>query len=192
VKIVDPATGETLPRGDPGEVCARGYQTMLGSFERPEESAATLDTAGWLHTGDVGRWTGGYLTITGRLKDMIIRGGENVYPRELEDLLHTYPGIAEVAVIGIRDEHWGERVAAVVSPVDHHPTPGNCTSTAAPTWPSTKHPPTGTSPAHCPEPPRARSRSSSAAVASRQVSSCRHRSRPTAMLRRPNRTPDAN
>ncbi|MDT7679695.1 MAG: fatty-acyl-CoA synthase [Pseudonocardiales bacterium] len=119
VKIVDPATGETLPRGHPGEICARGYQTMLGYFERPEESAATLDTAGWLHTGDIGEMDGrGYLTITGRLKDMIIRGGENVYPRELEDLLHTYPGIAEVAVIGIRDEHWGERVAAVVSPVD--------------------------------------------------------------------------
>jgi fatty-acyl-CoA synthase len=119
VKIVDPATGETVPLGHPGEICARGYQTMLGYFERPEESAATLDTAGWLRTGDIGEMDGrGYLTITGRLKDMIIRGGENVYPRELEDFLHTYPGIAEVAVIGLRDEHWGERVAAVISPVD--------------------------------------------------------------------------
>jgi acyl-CoA synthetase (AMP-forming)/AMP-acid ligase II len=119
VKIADPATGETVPIGHPGEICARGYQTMLGYFERPEESAATLDSAGWLHTGDIGEMDGrGYLTITGRLKDMIIRGGENVYPRELEELLHTYPGIAEVAVIGIKDDYWGERVAAVISPVD--------------------------------------------------------------------------
>jgi fatty-acyl-CoA synthase len=119
VKIADPVTGETVPLGQPGEICARGYQTMLGYFGRPEESAATLDTAGWLHTGDIGEMDErGYLTITGRLKDMIIRGGENIYPRELEDLLHTYPGIAEVAVIGIKDEYWGERIAAVISPVD--------------------------------------------------------------------------
>ena len=119
MKVVDPATGETVPRGHAGEICARGYQTMIGYFERPEESAATLDTTGWLHTGDIGEIDAqGYLTITGRLKDMIIRGGENVYPRELEDLLHTYPGIAEVAVIGIKDEYWGERIAAVISPVD--------------------------------------------------------------------------
>ncbi|WP_051342577.1 AMP-binding protein [Pseudonocardia spinosispora] len=119
VKIVDPATGETLPRGEPGELCARGYQTMIGYFDLPHDSAATLESDGWLRTGDLAAIDErGYLTITGRLRDMIIRGGVNIYPREIEDVLIAHPGVAEAAVVAVPDDYWGERIAAIVRPVD--------------------------------------------------------------------------
>jgi fatty-acyl-CoA synthase len=119
VKIADPVTGETLPVGQVGEICARGYQTMLGYFGLPGETAAALDGDGWLRTGDLAAMDGrGYLTITGRLKDMIIRGGENIYPREIEDVLFAHPAVAQAAVVGLADEKWGERVAAVIMPAD--------------------------------------------------------------------------
>jgi fatty-acyl-CoA synthase len=119
VKITDPVTGEIMPVGQVGEICARGYQTMLGYFGMPAETAAALDGDGWLRTGDLAAMDGrGYLTITGRLKDMIIRGGENIYPREIEDVLFAHPAVAQAAVVGLADEKWGERVAAVIMPAD--------------------------------------------------------------------------
>ncbi|MFR9805001.1 AMP-binding protein [Pseudonocardia sp. RS010] len=118
VRIVDPATGKVVPIGTRGEICARGYQTMVGYFEQPEETADVFED-GWLHSGDLGTMDArGYLRITGRLKDMIIRGGENIYPREVEDTLASHPGVADVAVIGVPDAHWGEQVGAVVVPAD--------------------------------------------------------------------------
>jgi fatty-acyl-CoA synthase/long-chain acyl-CoA synthetase len=115
VKVVDPQTGEVVPVGVQGEVCARGYSQMIEYFDQPERTAETVDADGWLHTGDLGTMDArGYLAITGRLKDMIIRGGENVYPAEIEQLLFTHPQVAEVAVVGVPDERWGETVAAVL------------------------------------------------------------------------------
>ena len=128
VKIADPVTGDVMPVGQVGEICARGYQTMLGYFGMPGETAAVLDGSGWLRTGDLAAMDGrGYLTITGRLKDMIIRGGENIYPREVEDVLFAHPAVSQVAVVGLADEKWGERVAAVIKPAD----PANPPSPAA-------------------------------------------------------------
>jgi fatty-acyl-CoA synthase len=118
VKIVDPDTGETVPIGAIGEICTRGYHIMHGYFENEAASAAAIDTDGWLHTGDLGAMDGrGYCTVEGRLKDMIIRGGENIYPRELEELLFRHPKVGEVAVIGVPHEKWGEEVAAFIRPV---------------------------------------------------------------------------
>ncbi len=117
-KIVDPNTGETVPIGTIGEFCTRGYHVMLGYFDMPEASAAAVDADGWLHTGDLCAMDArGYCTVEGRLKDMIIRGGENIYPRELEELLFRHPKVAEVAVIGVPHEKWGEEVAAFIRPV---------------------------------------------------------------------------
>ena len=116
-KIVDPNTGETVPIGTIGEFCTRGYHVMLGYFEMPDATAAALDADGWLHTGDLCSMDArGYCTVEGRLKDMIIRGGENIYPRELEDLLFRHPKVGEVAVIGVPHERWGEEVAAFIRP----------------------------------------------------------------------------
>jgi len=124
VKIADPVTGAVLPIGEQGEICCRGYQNMLAYYELPDETAVTIDPDGWLHMGDLGTMDDrGFLKVTGRLKDMIIRGGINVYPREIEDLLFTHPQIAEVAVIGVPDERWGEQIAAVVRPADPAVTP---------------------------------------------------------------------
>jgi fatty-acyl-CoA synthase len=121
VKVVDPATGETVPVGTIGEICCRGYNTMLGYFEMPDATADTIDADGWLHTGDLGTMDErGYLRIEGRLKDMVIRGGENLYPREIEELLFTHPAVAEVAVLGVPDERWGEELAAVVRRAPGH------------------------------------------------------------------------
>ena len=118
VKIVDPVTGETQPIGAIGEFCTRGYHVMLGYFENPDATAAAIDADGWLHTGDLCAMDErGYCTIEGRLKDMIIRGGENIYPRELEELLFAHPKVAEVAVVGLPDEKWGEEVAAFIRPI---------------------------------------------------------------------------
>ncbi|HKS50041.1 MAG TPA: AMP-binding protein [Amycolatopsis sp.] len=115
VAVRDPATGDTVPIGEQGEICARGYQAMLGYYEMPERTAETVDPEGWVHTGDLGVLDQrGYLRITGRLKDMIIRGGENVYATEIEQVLFTHPGVRDVAVLGLPDPAWGEIVAAVL------------------------------------------------------------------------------
>jgi fatty-acyl-CoA synthase len=117
IRICDPATGEALPSGMVGEICARGPGLMTGYFDDPDGTAHALDTEGWLHTGDLGSLDGdGYLRVQGRLKDMIIRGGENIYPREIEDLLLTHPDVADVSVVGIPDAELGEQVAAFVRP----------------------------------------------------------------------------
>ncbi|WP_377272220.1 AMP-binding protein [Peterkaempfera sp. SMS 1(5)a] len=115
VKVVDPVTGATVPRGEPGELCTRGYSVMLGYWDEPERTAEAVDPARWMHTGDLAVMReDGYLTIVGRIKDMVIRGGENVYPREIEEFLHTHPGIADVQVVGVPDERYGEEVCAFV------------------------------------------------------------------------------
>ncbi|MHC4909642.1 MAG: AMP-binding protein [Planctomycetota bacterium] len=115
VKIVDPDTREIVPLGTPGEVCFRGYHIMRGYFDDPEATASTIDEAGWLHSGDLGVLDeDGMLAITGRLKDMIIRGGENIYPAEIEAMYCEHPQVAEIAVFGVPDERLGERVGAWV------------------------------------------------------------------------------
>jgi fatty-acyl-CoA synthase len=113
VKIVDPATGRTRRRGETGELCTRGYSVMLGYWEDEEATREAIDAARWMHTGDLAVMDDdGYLSIVGRIKDMIIRGGENVYPREIEEFLYTHPAIADVQVIGVPDERYGEEVCA--------------------------------------------------------------------------------
>ncbi|HEY2222340.1 AMP-binding protein [Actinomycetospora sp.] len=114
-KIVDPETGLTVPRGTPGELCTRGYSVMLGYWEQPEKTAEVIDRARWMHTGDLGVMDDeGYVNITGRIKDMVIRGGENVYPREIEEFLYTHPDILDAQVIGVPDERYGEELMAWV------------------------------------------------------------------------------
>ena len=113
VKIVDPATGAVLPRGATGEHCTRGYNVMLGYWNDAEATRKAIDEAGWMHTGDLATMDEeGYVRIVGRLKDMIIRGGENVYPREVEEFLYTVPGVADAQVIGVPSEKYGEEVMA--------------------------------------------------------------------------------
>lgn len=115
IKIVDPESGAVQPIGISGEICARGYCIMAGYHDAIEATNATIDADGWLHTGDVGSMDEhGYFRVLGRLRDMIIRGGENVYPREIEDVLITHPGVADAAVVGIPDADWGETVAACI------------------------------------------------------------------------------
>ncbi len=124
VMIADVATGEPVPVGEPGELCARGYLVMRGYHDAPAATAAAIDAAGWYHTGDLASLDGrGYLRIEGRIKDMIIRGGENIYPREIEDALFAHPAVAEAVVIGVPDETWGEVAAAYVRPVPGQPAP---------------------------------------------------------------------
>ena len=111
VKIIDPATGLTAPYGEPGELCTRGYSVMLGYWEQPEKTAEVIDQARWMHTGDLGVMDAdGYVNITGRIKDMVIRGGENIYPREVEELLYTHPDVLDAQVIGVPDETYGEEL----------------------------------------------------------------------------------
>jgi fatty-acyl-CoA synthase len=113
VKIVDPATGLTVPRGTPGEFCTRGYSVMLGYWNDPEKTAGAIDAARWMHTGDLAvMLQDGYVNIVGRIKDMVIRGGENLYPREIEEFLYTHPDIADIQVIGVPDEKYGEELCA--------------------------------------------------------------------------------
>jgi fatty-acyl-CoA synthase len=113
VKIVDPATGRTLRRGEPGEFCARGYLVMRGYWNDPERTAEVIDERRWMHTGDLATMDAeGYVRIVGRIKDMIIRGGENVYPREIEEFLYSHPDIADVQVIGVPDARYGEELMA--------------------------------------------------------------------------------
>ncbi|MDH6114483.1 fatty-acyl-CoA synthase [Kitasatospora sp. MAP12-15] len=113
VKVVDPATGATLPRGSAGELCTRGYSVMLGYWEEPERTAEAVDADGWMHTGDLAVMDAdGFLAITGRIKDMVIRGGENIYPREIEEFLYQHPDILDAQVIGVPDEKYGEELMA--------------------------------------------------------------------------------
>ncbi|MFF5251436.1 AMP-binding protein [Streptomyces leeuwenhoekii] len=119
VKIVDPATGVTLPRGTAGELRTRGYSVMLGYWNEPEKTAEAVDAGRWMHTGDLAVMReDGYVEIVGRIKDMIIRGGENVYPREIEEFLYAHPKIADVQVVGVPHERYGEEVLACVVPRD--------------------------------------------------------------------------
>lgn len=114
VKIVCPETGRTLGDGEQGELCSRGHGTMLGYYQNPEATAHAVEQdSGWLHTGDVAmQYPGGYYSITGRIKDMVIRGGENIYPREIEEFLFTHPHIVQVTVVGVPDEKYGEELCA--------------------------------------------------------------------------------
>jgi len=113
VKIVDPVSGEMVPRGEPGEFCTRGYSVMLGYWDEPEKTAEAVDSDGWMHTGDLAVMRDdGYSNIVGRIKDMVIRGGENIYPREIEEFLYTHPDIEDVQVIGVPDEKYGEELCA--------------------------------------------------------------------------------
>jgi fatty-acyl-CoA synthase len=115
VKVVDPATGRTVPRGTSGELLTRGYSVMLGYWSDPDRTAEAIDAARWMHTGDLATMDDeGYLKIVGRIKDMIIRGGENVYPRELEEFLYTHPDVVDVQVIGVPDPKYGEEIMAWV------------------------------------------------------------------------------
>jgi fatty-acyl-CoA synthase len=115
VKVVDPATGDLVERGLPGELCTRGYSVMLGYWNDPDRTAEAIDDEGYMHTGDLATMDDeGYLEIVGRIKDMIIRGGENVYPREIEEFLYTHPDVADVQVIGVPDPRYGEEVMAWV------------------------------------------------------------------------------
>jgi len=117
VKIVDPVTGAVVPRGMPGELCTRGYGVMLGYWRDEAATRAAIDAGRWMHTGDLATMdTEGYVNIVGRIKDMIIRGGENVYPREIEEYLHTHPGVSEAQVIGVPSAKYGEEVMAWVRP----------------------------------------------------------------------------
>ncbi len=113
IKIVDPATGVTVERGRPGEFCTRGYSVMLGYWDDAEKTAEAIDADGWMHTGDLAEMReDGYCNIVGRIKDMVIRGGENIYPREIEEFLYTHPDVEDVQVIGVPDERYGEELAA--------------------------------------------------------------------------------
>jgi fatty-acyl-CoA synthase len=115
IKIVDPTTGKVVPVGQSGELCTRGYSVMLGYWNNPDATAAAIDQARWMHTGDLATMDEeGYINIVGRIKDMIIRGGENVYPREIEEFLYTHPKISDVQVIGVPDAKYGEEIMAWV------------------------------------------------------------------------------
>ena len=113
-KIIDPETGEEVPDGVNGEFCSRGYNTMKGYYKMPEATASTVDKEGWLHSGDLACRENGYYRITGRLKDMIIRGGENVYPKEIEEFIYTHPKVQDVQVIGVPDKKYGEEALAAI------------------------------------------------------------------------------
>jgi fatty-acyl-CoA synthase len=115
IKVVDPETGAVVPRGTPGELCSRGYIVMLGYWNNQEATREAIDSGRWMHTGDLATMDAeGYLNIVGRIKDMIIRGGENIYPREIEEFLYTHPAVQDVQVIGVPDEKYGEEVMAWV------------------------------------------------------------------------------
>jgi fatty-acyl-CoA synthase len=115
VKVVDPDSGRVVPRGTPGELCTRGYVVMLGYWENQQATEEAIDRAGWMHTGDLATLDGdGYANIVGRIKDMVIRGGENIYPREVEEFLYQHPAVADVQVVGVPDERYGEELCAWV------------------------------------------------------------------------------
>src|SRR5699024_3683906 len=113
VKVIDPVSGLTIPRGESGELCTRGYSVMLGYWDEEEKTQEAIDRARWMHTGDLAQMrSDGYVNIVGRIKDMVIRGGENLYPREIEEFLYTHPDISDVQVIGVPDEQYGEELCA--------------------------------------------------------------------------------
>jgi fatty-acyl-CoA synthase len=115
IKIVDPESGAIVPRGVPGELCTRGYSVMIGYWGNEEATREAIDAAGWMHTGDLATADEeGYVNIVGRIKDMIIRGGENIYPREVEEYLYTHPSVLDVQVIGVPSKTYGEEVMAWV------------------------------------------------------------------------------
>jgi fatty-acyl-CoA synthase len=115
VKLADAATGHVVPRGEPGELLTRGYSVMLGYWGNAEATAKAIDAARWMHTGDLATMDAdGYVNIVGRLKDMVIRGGENIYPREVEEFLYTHPKVSDVQVIGVPDTKYGEQLMAWV------------------------------------------------------------------------------
>jgi len=115
IKLIDPVTGLTVPRGEPGELCTRGYSVMLGYWNDPAKTAEAIDAARWMHTGDLAVMDAdGYVNITGRIKDMVIRGGENIYPREIEEFLYTHPDIVDAQVVGVPDVKYGEELCAWV------------------------------------------------------------------------------
>lgn len=115
IKIIDPETGAVVPRGEKGELCTRGYCVMLGYWNDEEKTKASIDSARWMHTGDLATMDDeGYLDIVGRIKDMVIRGGENVYPKEIEEFLYGHPGVSDVQVIGVPDKKFGEEIMAWV------------------------------------------------------------------------------
>ena len=115
IKIVDPETGQVVPLNTPGELCTRGYSIMLGYWNNPEATVTAIDNARWMHTGDLATMDQeGYISIVGRIKDMVIRGGENIYPREIEEFLYTHPKISDVQVIGVPDPKYGEEIMAWV------------------------------------------------------------------------------
>jgi fatty-acyl-CoA synthase len=115
VKVVDPETGRTADRGEPGELCTRGYSVMRGYWNDPERTGEAIDEGGWMHTGDLATMDdSGYVKIVGRSKDMVIRGGENVYPREIEEFLYSHPDVADVSVVGVPDARFGEEIMAWV------------------------------------------------------------------------------
>jgi len=117
IKIINPATRQVVPIGKPGELCTRGYSVMLGYWNNPTATAEAIDQARWMHTGDLATMDAeGYINIVGRIKDMIIRGGENVYPREVEEFLYSHPGVSDVQVIGIPDAKYGEEIMAWIKP----------------------------------------------------------------------------
>jgi fatty-acyl-CoA synthase len=119
VKVIDPLSGVTLPRGTAGELCTRGYSVMLGYWDEPERTREAVDAGRWMHTGDLAVMRDdGYVAIVGRIKDMIIRGGENVYPREIEEFLYAHPKVSDVQVVGVPDERYGEEILACVIPRD--------------------------------------------------------------------------
>jgi fatty-acyl-CoA synthase len=114
-KIIDPETGKILPQNQPGELCTRGYSVMRGYWDNPEATREAIDGAGWMHSGDLAVMDEeGYVNIVGRIKDMVIRGGENIYPREVEEFLYGHPAIADVQVIGVPDVRFGEELCAWV------------------------------------------------------------------------------
>ena len=117
IRVCDPATGETIERGSTGEFCTRGYSVMQGYWNDPDRTAAAIDDDGWMHTGDLAVMDDdGYVDIVGRIKDLVIRGGENISPREIEEFLHTHPDIEDVQVIGVPDERFGEELMAWIKP----------------------------------------------------------------------------
>jgi len=117
VKMIRPATGEVVPCGERGELCCRGYLVMAGYYQMEDATAAAIDAEGWLHTGDLATMDArGYVNIVGRLKDMVIRGGENLFPREIEEFLMRHPKVADVQVVGVPDAFFGEELLAVVIP----------------------------------------------------------------------------
>ena len=124
IKVVDPATGEAVPRGQTGEFCTKGYSVMLGYWNDVEKTRESVDADGWMHTGDLAVMDeNGYCSIVGRIKDMVIRGGENIYPREIEEFLYLHPAVADVQVIGVPDEKYGEELMAWIIVKDGHEAP---------------------------------------------------------------------